>query len=392
MKVALILAGNPYAPNGAAGYMRRMYETRECVKRYGVEAVYLCHGGINFTDSERYVMSLGARAKKTIKRALRETRWGSRLESKLVANRRGLHALAMYDELGIVPDVVVFNDTITHDLFLKRHSGYSGMKVQILHNNGEFGKMIALSSPKVDPAWIKELEERIVNDSDVLVFVGAKNKQRFDVAHPECAGKSVHIHLGIEDIAKANTFHAKASDFFTFVCVGTVGTRKNQRVLMDVAEDPSIAQRARFIVVGDGPDYESCKKEADARGLSSLVQYVGASSNVAEYSRTADGFISVSLDEGLPTVAIEAMSFGLPLVLTDVGGCAEVINGNGVLIETCEASAIVKSIKQFFELFDAGEISGIASRELFEQHYTTENMWEEYVETFNEFMRVQKGR
>lgn len=161
---------------------------------------------------------------------------------------------------------------------------------------------------------------------------------------------------------------------------------------MDVAEDPSIAQRARFIVVGDGPDYESCKKEADARGLSSLVQYVGASSNVAEYYRTADGFISVSLDEGLPTVAIEAMSFGLPLVLTDVGGCAEVINGNGVLIETCEASAIVKSIKQFFELFDAGEISGIASRELFEQHYTTENMWEEYVETFNEFMRVQKGR
>ncbi|MCX6210509.1 MAG: glycosyltransferase, partial [Bacteroidetes bacterium] len=46
-----------------------------------------------------------------------------------------------------------------------------------------------------------------------------------------------------------------------------------------------------------------------------------------------DAFMLISNSEGLPISAIEAMSAGLPLILSNVGGCPELIKDNGVLVE-----------------------------------------------------------
>ncbi|MFY9074610.1 glycosyltransferase [Malaciobacter mytili] len=46
-----------------------------------------------------------------------------------------------------------------------------------------------------------------------------------------------------------------------------------------------------------------------------------------------DLFALISDSEGLPLSALEAMSTGLPLILSDVGGCFELINKNGVLVQ-----------------------------------------------------------
>ena len=46
-----------------------------------------------------------------------------------------------------------------------------------------------------------------------------------------------------------------------------------------------------------------------------------------------DVFCLISDSEGLPLSAIEAMSCGLPLVLSNVGGCSELIKENGFLVD-----------------------------------------------------------
>lgn len=168
------------------------------------------------------------------------------------------------------------------------------------------------------------------------------------------------------------------NDVFTFVSVGTVCTRKNQRVLLEIARSKEIIKPIRFIVVGGGPDLPFCEKLVEKYSLSDCVEFVGPSNDVASYLSQADAFISTSYDEGLPTVALEAMSCSLPLVLTDVGGCSELIKGNGVLVSGCSPADIVAGINTFLDSFSRGEISGEASLELFQKHYRTESMCDEY--------------
>ena len=47
-----------------------------------------------------------------------------------------------------------------------------------------------------------------------------------------------------------------------------------------------------------------------------------------------DCFITTSLTEGMPMSIIEALSFGIPIIATDVGGIHEQIDGNGILLKS----------------------------------------------------------
>jgi glycosyltransferase involved in cell wall biosynthesis len=78
-------------------------------------------------------------------------------------------------------------------------------------------------------------------------------------------------------------------------------------------------------LVGSGSQLEEIRQIAPDN-----VKFHG---NVYDFNNYADFdiFCLISDSEGLPLAAIEAMSCGLPLVLSDVGGCAELIEGNGFL-------------------------------------------------------------
>ncbi|MFL5752135.1 MAG: glycosyltransferase [Bacteroidia bacterium] len=62
-------------------------------------------------------------------------------------------------------------------------------------------------------------------------------------------------------------------------------------------------------------------------------------------------FISVSETEGLPVTMMEAISLGIPVLSTDVGGCSEIVNeSTGILIEKeFDPAAVSALIKQFRE-------------------------------------------
>ena len=61
-------------------------------------------------------------------------------------------------------------------------------------------------------------------------------------------------------------------------------------------------------------------------------------------------FVNLSLSEGIPVTFMEVMSFGIPVLATNVGGVNEIINeNNGVLIDKgLEAERISKIISEFW--------------------------------------------
>jgi glycosyltransferase involved in cell wall biosynthesis len=69
-------------------------------------------------------------------------------------------------------------------------------------------------------------------------------------------------------------------------------------------------------------------------------------------------FINVSTTEGIPVSIMEAMSFGIPVIATDVGGTSEIVNdGNGMLLpKNPEISLISNIILQFYNLNDETKI------------------------------------
>ncbi len=83
-----------------------------------------------------------------------------------------------------------------------------------------------------------------------------------------------------------------------------------------------------FLTVGTGPDRDMIQAKIQESGIANNFKLVGfvSDTELPAYYNAADIFVLPSKSgEGLPLVALEAMSTGLPVIATDVGGIAEVM-------------------------------------------------------------------
>lgn len=91
--------------------------------------------------------------------------------------------------------------------------------------------------------------------------------------------------------------------------------------------------------IGDGCGLEKLKKDASSLPNNISVSFIGNLPNkkVLEFYKNnkVDLFINVSSSEGLPVSIMEAISFGIPVIATDVGGTSEIVINdlNGILIK-----------------------------------------------------------
>jgi N-acetyl-alpha-D-glucosaminyl L-malate synthase BshA len=83
---------------------------------------------------------------------------------------------------------------------------------------------------------------------------------------------------------------------------------------------------ARLLMVGEGPEVPRARELARARGVEADVSFLGAYGAVEELLACADLFLLPSLYESFGLAALEAMSCGVPVLATQVGGLAEVIS------------------------------------------------------------------
>jgi glycosyltransferase involved in cell wall biosynthesis len=81
----------------------------------------------------------------------------------------------------------------------------------------------------------------------------------------------------------------------------------------------------RYLIVGDGEHGAALREHVAASGLSDRVIFAGARADVARILTASDIFVLPSHTEALPTVLIEAMAAGLPVVATEVGGIPEMV-------------------------------------------------------------------
>ncbi|CAL1520761.1 O-antigen biosynthesis glycosyltransferase WbnH [Chitinophaga sp. MM2321] len=107
---------------------------------------------------------------------------------------------------------------------------------------------------------------------------------------------------------------------------------------------------AELYLIGLGPDEEEIKKDVYARRLDNvfLLGEVKSFNSFADYH----AFILISDSEGLPMSALEAMSAGLPLILSNVGGCSEIVVNPSLLVEN-SVEDIHRALFELNENFDS---------------------------------------
>jgi glycosyltransferase involved in cell wall biosynthesis len=107
----------------------------------------------------------------------------------------------------------------------------------------------------------------------------------------------------------------------------------------------------KTLIVGDGPqkrDLETFMKES---GVENRVIFTGFQDHVEDWYPVMDVFVLPSLTEGTPMALLEAMTHGLPIVATAVGGVPKVIESgkNGMLISSGKTKEIRETIYALYE-------------------------------------------
>ncbi len=105
---------------------------------------------------------------------------------------------------------------------------------------------------------------------------------------------------------------------------------------------------ARLWILGDGPEERTLRAHARALQIEESVTFAGAVDDVAPYLRAATAAVLPSRTEGMPVALLEAMSCGIPVVATRVGGSAEVLEDDrtGRLVTSESAEALANGLSE----------------------------------------------
>lgn len=125
---------------------------------------------------------------------------------------------------------------------------------------------------------------------------------------------------------------------------GLVDSHKGQRQIIAIADRIRAATDSiSFVMVGSGRDEGMLK--GIAAGMSNVF-FTGQVDNVGDYLAALDAFIYPSRHEGLGSILLDALEFGLPLIATNVGGIPEIVEdgSNGFLCEVDDVGAMSEAI------------------------------------------------
>lgn len=178
---------------------------------------------------------------------------------------------------------------------------------------------------------------------------------------------------------------------FVFGHVARLQLIKNQANLIEAfrlacSESKSFAERTKLVIVGGGPLLENLQSQIDRIDEALSIEMWGERHDMAYVYRQFSVFVMSSDAEGVPMTMLEAMSTGLPVVSTAVGGIPEITSQEqSILVEPNSPKALSEGLLLMFDKFNApnntdGGFSNMqtVSRQLVENHFSQASMVSQY--------------
>ncbi len=144
----------------------------------------------------------------------------------------------------------------------------------------------------------------------------------------------------------------------------------------------------KLALIGRG-ELSEVTQYIEQNGLGEKVILPGFRTDVAECLSAMDVFVQPSLSEAFSQVLIEAMGVGLPVIATNVGGAAEVLEKDayGLLIEPGDIDAMAERITYLYKDPQERKRFAEAGKKKVRSSYTVERMVTEHIRLYEDLLK-----
>jgi glycosyltransferase involved in cell wall biosynthesis len=136
------------------------------------------------------------------------------------------------------------------------------------------------------------------------------------------------------------------------LAIGSLMEQKNFALLISAFSDlfmrrPDLGDYVSLRIAGEGPHKKELQELIERLGLTSHIILLGNRQDIPQLLNDADLFVMSSKWEGLPIALLEAMMTGLPVIVTDVGGCRDVVEacGAGLVVPPCDVTLLSEALE-----------------------------------------------
>ena len=237
----------------------------------------------------------------------------------------------------------------------------------------------------------------LLKELDHLVAVSkATGKDFIEIGYPE-AGIS-YIPNGVEIPSSGINSRDQVAQILTL-------TRLSQEKGVDVllkawGEMVREEKDLRLVIVGCGPLESQLKTLSRSLGITGSVDFVGMTENPSKYLRKSDVFVLSSRSEGLSNALLEAMSYGIACIATNVGGNGELLRGedreippgsymsgeNGLLINSEDVKGLSEAILFLIRKRTVREEMGKRGRRFIQENYSIDLVAERYTALYQSIL------
>ncbi len=177
------------------------------------------------------------------------------------------------------------------------------------------------------------------------------------------------------------------------VVIGTVGRMEAVKdpmnlvraFLLLLSQRPEWRHRLRLVMIGGGSHYEQVRLALRHARSAHLAWLPGGREDVAEILPGLDLFVLPSLAEGISNTLLEAMSTGLPVVATRVGGNVEVVEDGltGCVVPQSDPKALARALASYVESPERRKNHGRAGRARAIRAFSLEQMVANYLAVYD---------
>lgn len=143
-------------------------------------------------------------------------------------------------------------------------------------------------------------------------------------------------------------------------------------------------RRLRLLVVGDGPERARLEAACATLHLSERVSFLGERRDTADLLNAFDIYALCSLNEGMNLTLLEAMSAGLPVVTTAVGGSPEIVadGDTGLLVPASQPDALAQALQRMVDIGDERREWGVRGRARVLARFSQDGMLRSYLQLY----------
>jgi glycosyltransferase involved in cell wall biosynthesis len=195
---------------------------------------------------------------------------------------------------------------------------------------------------RVMPVFITRIFVRFV---DAIIVVSKKMLPEVSTMFP--GKRIVYIPNGVNfDTFQATPFETRKKQV---VAVGMLKWQKGYEYMLQAwAKIVEKFPDYKLIILGDGPLKDEINKLAISLDIKKQVSLIGTVSHkqVAECLNSSQLYLMSSVTEGFPKAVIEAMACGTPVIVTNVGSCAEIAQNAGRIVPPKNVENFAEAIEE----------------------------------------------